>query len=280
MPQPCPPARRILITGCSSGIGLDAARSLTARGLAVYATCRRPEDCDRLRAEGLDSFPLDYADPASLDAAMVQVAARGGLDALYNNGAWALPGAVEDLPRDGLRAIFEATLFGWHALTRRVIPLMRAQGHGRIVNCSSVLGIVPAKWRGAYVSTKYALEGLTDVLRLEMADAPIRVILIQPGPIATEIRRNSRRPFETWIDWQSAARAAEYRSTLLARLYDEPPRPTPGELPPSAVTRVLIRALEAPHPRARYRVTWPTFAAETMRRLLPVTWRDRVCARG
>ncbi|WP_216670994.1 SDR family NAD(P)-dependent oxidoreductase [Mangrovicoccus sp. HB161399] len=271
---------RILITGCSSGIGLDAARTLHARGWTVYATCRSEADCDRLRAEGLDSFRLDYQDEASIASAMAEVEARGGLDALFNNGAFAIPGAVEDLPRGALREIYEANLFGWHDLTARVIPLMRAQGRGRIVNCSSILGFVPAKWRGAYVSTKHALEGLTDVLRLEMADTPVQVILIQPGPIATEIRRNSRAPFERWIDWEASPRAAQYRSSLLKRLYVEPPAPTPGELGPEAVTKALIHALESPRPRAKYRVTWPTRAAWAFRRLLPIRVLDKLCAKG
>lgn len=271
--------RRILITGCSSGIGFDAARTLQDRGWQVYATCRREQDCARLRNLGLDSFGLDYADPASIGAAMDMVQARGGLDALYNNGAFALPGALEDIPRDGLRAIFEANVFGYHDLTNRVIPLMRAQGHGRIINCSSVLGILPAKWKGAYVATKYALEGLTDVLRLEMADTPIHVTLLQPGPIRTEIRRNSQRPFETYVDWENSARAAEYRASLLDRLYVDNPEPDAFERPPSAVTAQLIRALEAPAPRRRYKVTAPTYFAAAIRRALPWPVIDRMLAR-
>jgi len=182
--------KSVLITGCSSGIGLDAARGLSARGWRVFATCRKPADSARLIAEGLESFLLDHDDEASIAGAVAEVTARTGgtLDALFNNGAFACPGAVEDLPRGALRAIFETNLFGPHDLTRQIIPLMRAQGHGRIVNCSSVLGLVGAKWRGAYVATKFAMEGLTDVLRLEMADTNIKVILIEPGPIGTRIR--------------------------------------------------------------------------------------------
>lgn len=277
-PAPSSAPRRVLITGCSSGIGLDAAQTLHRRGWTVYATCRKEQDCQRLRALGLDSFVLDYADPDSLSTAMDTVIARGGLDALYNNGAFALPGALEDIPRDGLRAIFETNLFGYHDLTNRVIPLMRAQGHGRIVNCSSVLGILPAKWKGAYVATKYALEGLTDVLRLEMADTPIHVVLLQPGPIRTAIRHKSQAPFETYVDWEHSARAAEYRGSLLHRLYAENPGPDPFERPPSAVTAQLIRALEASQPRRRYKVTIPTHIAEALRRSLPWPMLDRMLA--
>jgi NAD(P)-dependent dehydrogenase (short-subunit alcohol dehydrogenase family) len=272
--------RSILITGCSSGIGYDAAHGLKARGWRVFATCRQEADCQRLRDEGLESFRLDYADETSIEAAVAEVTSRTGgrLDALYNNGAFACPGAVEDLPRGALRAIFETNLFGYHDLTRRVIPLMRAQGHGRIINCSSVLGLVALKWRGAYVATKFAMEGLTDVLRIEMADTGIKVILIEPGPIGTAIREKAIPHFERWIDWQNSARAAEYAS-LRGRLYKAGP-PDRWQLPASAVTAKLIHALESPRPRPRYFVTLPTHLMGSLRRLLPTRLLDWVIAKG
>ncbi|MFT4151609.1 MAG: SDR family NAD(P)-dependent oxidoreductase [Paracoccaceae bacterium] len=272
--------KSVLVTGCSSGIGLDAARGLHARGWRVFATCRQEADCDRLRSEGLESFRLDYADEDSIAEAVDQALSRTGgtLDALYNNGAFACPGAVEDLPRGALREIFEVNLFGCHDLTRRVIPAMRAQGHGRIVNCSSVLGLVGVKWRGAYVATKFAIEGLTDVLRLEMKGTGIDVILIEPGPIGTNIRVNSIPHFEKWVDWQQSARAEEYRG-LLHRLY-ESTGPDRFQLGPSAVTARLIHALESPHPRARYYVTLPTHFSGLLRRILPTRMLDWVVARG
>ena len=262
--------RTILITGCSSGIGYDAAHAMKARGWRVLATCRAEADCERLRAEGLESFRLDYTDEASIEAA---VARLDRLDALFNNGAYACPGLTEDLPRGALREIFETNLFGYHDLTRRVIPLMRKQGHGRIVQCSSVLGIVGAEWRGAYVSTKFALEGLTDVMRLEMRGTGIDLILIEPGPIGTRIRQNSIPHFERWIDWKNAARSADY-AKLLGRLYGEKTGPDRFELTPAAVTKALIHAVEARRPRARYYVTIPTHIAGIARRLLPTRWLD------
>lgn len=273
--------RSVLITGCSSGIGLDAARTLHRRGWRVFATCRQEADCARLRSEGLESFALDYADEASIAAALAETLSRTGgtLDALYNNGAFACPGAVEDLPRGALREIFETNLFGYHDLTRRVIPVMRAQGHGRIINCSSVLGIVGAKWRGAYVSTKFAIEGLTDVLRFEMAGTGIDVILIEPGPIGTEIRAKAIPHFEKWIDWENSARREEY-SALRGRLYGVKTKPDAFELPPSAVTKKLIHALEARRPRARYYVTVPTHFAGIARRLLPTRALDLLVGKG
>ena len=274
-------AKSILITGCSSGIGLDAARGLKARGWRVFATCRQEADCETLRAEGFESFTLDYGDPASVAAAVDEVTARtdGRLDALYNNGAFACPGAVEDLPRGALSAIFEVNLFGYHDLTCRIIPIMRRQGHGRIINCSSVLGLVGLKWRGAYVATKFAMEGMTDVLRLEIRGSGIDIILIEPGPITSRIRENSIPHFEKWIDWENSARAEEYRS-LLDRLYKTKDKPDKFELPPSAVTEKLIRALESPRPKARYYVTTPTRIAGTLRRILPVRALDWVMSRN
>ncbi len=275
-------SRSILITGCSSGIGADAARTLRDRGWRVFATCRRQSDCDRLAREGFDSFVIDYEDPDSIATGAARAIDLGGgqLDALFNNGAHAIPGAVEDLPPEALSAILQANLVGWHDLTRRVIPVMRAQGHGRIVNNSSVLGMIALKWRGAYVASKFALEGLTDTLRLEMRDTPIDVVLIEPGPIATRFRANAARQFERWIDWENSARAEQYRTTLRRRLYESGKGSDRFELPASAVTAALIRALEARRPRPRYFVTVPTRAMGLARRMLPGRLLDALLARG
>ena len=274
-------AKTILITGCSSGIGYDAAHGMAARGWRVFATCRKAVDCARLQDEGLESLPLDYEDEMSLRAGLAEVLNRTGgtLDALFNNGAYAIPGAVEDMPRDALRAIFEANLFGPHALTRAVIPVMRAQGHGRIVNCSSVLGFVVLPWRGAYTATKFALEGLTDTLRLEMQNTGIEVILIEPGPVTSKIRQNSVPHFEKWVDWENSARAEQYQNALRPRLYEHR-GPGKFELPPSAVTAKLIHALESRRPRPRYYVTAPTHLMGVLKRLLPTRALDWVISRG
>ncbi|TNF22918.1 MAG: SDR family NAD(P)-dependent oxidoreductase [Rhodobacteraceae bacterium] len=273
--------KSILITGCSSGIGHDAAFGLQRRGWRVFASCRREEDCERLRAEGFESPRIDYADAETIRSGLARVleATGGTLDALYNNGAFASPGAVEDLPRGALQAIFETNVFGVHDLTQQVIPVMRAQGHGRIVNCSSVLGLVAVPWRGAYVASKFALEGLTDTLRLEMRDTPIKVILLEPGPVTSRIRQNAIPHFERWIDWESSPRAAQYRSGLRKRLYAER-GPDRFELPPSAVTEKLWQALEDPSPRARYFVTAPTHVFGTLRRILPTALLDWLLAKG
>ena len=272
--------KSILITGCSSGIGLACAHGMRARGWREYASCRKAEDCARLRAEGFDAPLIDYTDEASIAAGLAEVleATGGTLDALFNNGAHGLPGAVEDLPTDALRAIFEANFFGWHSLTRAVLPVMRAQGTGRIVQCSSVLGFVTMPWRGAYNATKFALEGLTDTLRIEMHGTDIQIALIEPGPVTSDIRVNSIPHFERWIKWEASPRAEQYRDRLLPRLY-ESSGPDQFELPPEAVLKRLIHAVEAPRAKPRYYVTTPTYFAGVLRRLLPTRALDWVMRR-
>ncbi len=272
--------KAILITGCSSGIGLDAAHGMRARGWRVFASCRQQRDCDRLRAQGFESPRIDYQDADSIKAGLAEVvAATGGtLDALFNNGAHGLPGAVEDVPTDGLRHIFEANVFGWHELTRQVIPVMREQGHGRIVQCSSVLGLVAFPWRGAYVATKYAIEGLSDTLRLELRGTGIRVILIEPGPITSKLREKAIPVFERFIDWENSALREKYEESLLKRLY-ESSGPDTFELPASAVTAKLAHAVEARRPKPRYYVTTPTYIAGYLRRILPTAAIDRILSR-
>ncbi len=272
--------RTILITGCSSGIGLDAARGIRARGWRVFASCRQQRDCDRLRAEGFESPRIDYTDPASIDAGLAQVleATGGTLDALFNNGAHGLPGAVEDLPTDALRAIFETNFFGWHELTRKVIPVMRTQGHGRIVQNSSILGFVTMPWRGAYVATKYALEGLTDTLRVELQGSGIHIVLIEPGPVTSKIREKSIPHFERFINWQASPLRERYEQRLLKRLYHSS-GPDRFELPASAVTARLAHACEARRPRPRYYVTTPTHVAGLLRRVLSTRAIDRILLR-
>ncbi|EDZ45714.1 SDR family NAD(P)-dependent oxidoreductase [Leisingera daeponensis] len=272
--------KSILITGCSSGIGLDAARGMRERGWRVFASCRQQRDCDRMRAEGFESPRIDYTDPASIESGLAEVlAATGGtLDALFNNGAHGLPGAVEDLPTDALRTIFEANFFGWHELTRQVIPVMRAQGHGRIVQNSSILGFVSFPWRGAYVATKYALEGLTDTLRVELQGSGIHMVLIEPGPVTSKIREKSIPYFERFINWKASPLRELYEKRLLKRLY-ESSGPDRFELPPSAVTAKLAHACESRRPRPRYYVTAPTHIAGVLRRILSTRAIDRILVR-
>ena len=273
--------KSILITGCSSGIGYDVAHTLKNRGWQVFATCRKEQDCARLRDEGLESFVLDQSDATSMTDALAECLKRTGgtLDALFNNAAFGTPGAVEDLPTDALREIFETNLFGYHALTRKVLPIMRAQGHGRIINNSSVLGFAAMRWRGAYNATKFAMEGLTDTLRIEMRGTGIHIILVEPGPVTSDIRVKSIPHFEKWIDWENSPRREQYEQTLIPRLYKSSGKPDPFELPASAVSKKLIHALESPRPRPRYYVTTPTHVIGFLRRILPTRALDWVLAK-
>lgn len=273
--------KTILITGCSSGIGYDAAHGMRDAGWRVFASCRRQADCDRLAAEGFESPRMDYTDPASIKAGLAEVlAATGGtLDALFNNGAFGTPGAMEDVPRGALEANFQANVFGVHDLTTLVIPVMRAQGHGRIVQHSSVLGLVVMRWRGVYNATKFALEGLTDTLRLEMADTDIKIITMNTGPVTSDIRKKSIPHFEKWIDWENSPRRDQYERSLRKRLYEDS-GPDKFELPASAVTAKLLTALTHPNPKPRYYVTTPTYLMGFLRRILTTRALDRILRKG
>ncbi|AUQ55747.1 SDR family NAD(P)-dependent oxidoreductase [Phaeobacter inhibens] len=272
--------KTILMTGCSSGIGLDAAHGMRERGWTVFASCRQRVDCDRLRAQGFISPLMDYTNDETLRSGLDEVLEHTGgtLDVLFNNGAHGLPGAVEDVSTDGLRSIFESNVFGWHELTRNVIPVMRAQGHGRIVQNSSILGFVSFPWRGAYVATKHAIEGLTDTMRVELRDSGIRVILIEPGPVTSKIREKAIPHFEKYVDWENSALRDRYETSLLKRLY-ESTGPDRFELPASAVTVKLVHACESRRPHPRYYVTVPTHVGGVLKRILTTRAIDRILAR-
>jgi NAD(P)-dependent dehydrogenase (short-subunit alcohol dehydrogenase family) len=273
------PARTVLITGCSSGIGYHTAIGLQQRGYRVFATARQMADVERLHADGLESLQLDLDDSASIRAAVDTVLARTGgtLYALFNNGAYGQPGAVEDLSRDMLRRLFETNLFGWLELTNLLIPVMRRQGEGRIIQNSSLLGYVALKYRGAYNASKYALEGLTDTLRLELRGSNIFVSLIEPGPIASNFRDNAYRHFKQNIRVEGSAHQAVYEK-LAARLRTVGPV-QPFTLPPQAVLKKVILALESRKPRARYPVTVPAHVLSWLRRILPVFILDWLLAK-
>ncbi len=272
-------AKSILITGCSSGIGLHVALGLQQRGYRVFATARKLEDVSRLREQGLTALQLDLDDSASINAAVEEVlAATGGtLYALFNNGAYGQPGAVEDLSRETLRAQFETNLFGTHELTCRVIPVMRAQGEGRIIQNSSLLGIVSLPFRGAYNASKHALEGLTDTLRLELYGSGIHVCLVEPGPILSRFRANAFAAYLRNIDRRRSHFHAVYAG-IEARLTKEGPA-APFTLPPEAVLQKVLHALESPRPRSHYPVTFPTYLFDACRRLLPKRALDWVLRR-
>ncbi|MCH2055550.1 MAG: SDR family oxidoreductase [Thalassotalea sp.] len=272
--------KSILITGCSSGIGLDAALTLRARGYLVIATARKEEDVVKLQVRGLTACQLDVTDSQSIsDAIAFSLEQTGGtLDFLFNNGAYGQTGALEDLPTDALRAQFETNVFGQHELTRQVLPIMLQQGHGRIIQCSSVLGFVSMAYRGAYNASKYALEGLSDTLRLELKSTNIDVSLIEPGPINTEFRANALVAFKENIDMDVSRHKASYQQQI-DRLSSEKSGAV-FTLEPIDVTKALIHAIESKKPKIRYRVTVPTVLFAIFKRLLPSRWLDALLSRG
>ncbi len=275
-------SKSILITGCSSGIGYDAAHFMREKGWRVFASCRQEKDCERLRSEGFESPRIDYADNKSIHSGLKETLKVTGdrLDAVFNNGAYASSGFVEDTPRGALAEMFETNVFGVHELTRLTIPVMRAQGYGRIIQCSSVLGFAPARARGAYVSSKHALEGLTDVMRLELERDPINLILIEPGPITSNIRVNAQKHFEKWIDWRNSPHRHFYEKTIRPRLYATGKKKGRFELPAQAVSEKLFHALTVKNPKARYYVTTPTYIAALAKRFLPNRLQDKLFLRS
>lgn len=271
--------KSILITGCSSGIGYCTAHGLQKRGYRVFATARRQESVEMLLTEGLESFQLDLNDSGSIQRAVEETLKRsnGELYALFNNGGYGLPGAVEDLSREALRTQFETNLFGWMELTNLILPTMRRQGYGRIIQNSSVLGFAAMPFRGAYNASKYAVEGWSDTLRLELRGSGIFVSLIEPGPIATRFRANAMKAFERYIDIEHSVHRQKYL-TVQNRLNKEGPA-APFTLPPEAVLEKVTRALEAAKPDARYYVTFPTHLFGFLKRTLPVSILDKILAK-
>lgn len=268
--------RNIIITGCSSGIGAYCAEALHSQGWRVFATARKDADIAALKAQGMEAHYLDYTEPQSIAVLADEVLRQtdGKLDALFNNGAYAQPGAIEDLPVEALRQQFEANFFGWHDLTRRVVPVMRRQGHGRIVHCSSILGLVPMKWRGAYVASKFALEGLMLAQRMELEGSGIDVSLIEPGPIASRFTYNAASHARANIDMEASVHRELYQRQM-AKLEGGGTK-SKNKLGPEAVYAVLLHALEAPCPRPHYVVTRPAKLGSLARRLMPARWLYRM----
>ncbi|QFI36538.1 SDR family oxidoreductase [Moritella marina ATCC 15381] len=270
----------VLITGASTGIGYHGAVTLKAAGYRVFATARKPADVTALIAQGFESVQLDLSSTKSITAAVAHIVklTDGKIDVLFNNGAYGQPGAVEDLPTDALRKQFEANVFGWHELTTQIIPLMRANGRGRIIQNSSVLGLVAMKYRGAYNASKFAIEGLTDTLRLELRDSPIKVSLIEPGPIVSQFRANALSAFQEHIDIENSVHAKDYQQQI-SRLAKKDVS-NQFTLGPEAVTKALIHAIESNRPKVRYYVTFPTYLFALLKRILPFRVLDGILAKS
>lgn len=271
----------ILITGCSTGIGLASACALRARGWRVLATARRPEDLERLEREhGLEALSLELKDEGSIARCADEALRRtdGKLNALYNNAAYGVIGAMEDIPASVLRDQLEVNVVAAHELTRRIVPAMRRMGRGRIVMCSSVLGLVSGPYRGAYCASKYALEALSDALRLELKPAGIHVSLLEPGPIESHFLATTLSTFTSQVDVERSPHREAYERKL-SDMQSGKARSGPFKLGPDAVVAKLIEALESPRPRARYRIGLMTKGASVMKRLMPDTLLDRIVGR-
>ena len=273
--------KSILITGCSSGLGFDAAVTLHDQGWQVLATCRQARDVEKLRTMGLTSYVLDYADQNSVEDGAKQALdlTDGKLFALYNNGAFASPGAIEDLPREAMRDIFETNVFGQFELARLLLPAMKTNGRGRIINNSSVLGYVVRPYNGAYSGTKFAMEALTDAMRMENRESPIEIILIEPGPIPSRIRVNSRSHFSKHVDWENSAFRSTYEDIVRPAIFDQDNAPSRLERPVSHATDVLIRALTDKRPQPRYHATLVPSIVLTLRRFMTTRMMDAILGR-
>jgi len=272
--------KSVLITGCSSGIGECVALGLHLRGYRVFATARNLDDCASLVAAGIECLVLDYSDSNSIKAAIEQVLEKtqGQLYGLFNNGAYGQPGACEDLSRDAIREQFEANVFGWMELTNLVIPTMRAQGYGRIIQNSSVLGFAAMSMRGAYNASKFAIEGFSDTMRLELTGSGIFVSLIEPGPIESQFRANAYKSFKKHIDVDSSVHRERYHQ--MVERFEATGNVQPFTLPPSAVLKRVVHALESNRPKIRYPVTFPTYLFGWLKRIMSHRMLDRILHRA
>jgi NAD(P)-dependent dehydrogenase (short-subunit alcohol dehydrogenase family) len=277
--------KTVLVTGCSTGIGRCVAYGLRDKGYMVYPTARRQDDLQALIDDGFEAIALDYSDSDSVERAFNELMqkASGELYAVFHNGAYGQPGAVEDLTRKALEAQFACNVFGWHQLNNLILPIMRQQGYGRIVINSSVLGIIALPMRGAYNASKFALEGLFDTLRLELKNTGIFVSIIEPGPIATEFRANAKKAFEEHIYNNKVILAnsahRQYYEKTIKRLAHKG-KVDPFTLPPESVLKRVEHALISAKPKIRYPVTVPTYVFSFLKRVLPHRSLDWILLRS
>ena len=270
--------RTVLITGCSSGIGLCLSHGLRSAGYHVFATARKEEDVTKLKKLGFDAFLLDLASSDSIKTAIYEIYQKtDSLYALINNGAYGQAGALEDISREALEKQFQANVFGWHELTNLVLPSMKARNMGRVIYISSVLGFVAMPFRGPYVASKFAIEGLVDTLRLELNQTKIKLSLIQPGPIESKFRHNALLAFKENVDSSNSDYKREYR-TMIERLNSD--KNVQFTLGPESVLRCVLHALESRAPKNHYRVTFPTKLFAFLCRILPSSWMDNILSRA
>ncbi len=267
--------KTVLVTGCSSGIGLATARTLRDHGWNVRPTARRKEHLEQLRSEGFTPLELDVSDSAAVQRAADDVLRgfNGQLGALVNNAGFGQPGAMEDLTREAMRYQFEVNFFGLQELTNRFIPVFRKQGYGRIVNISSVVGRISLPFMGIYSASKHAVEAVSDAMRIELLGSGISVSIIEPGPINTRFRDNSLDRARSQLDKVKS----HFQERYLKQVMDTNRRrglTAPFAKTPEAVALKILHALESPNPRRRYPVTFPAYLGEIARRFFPDSIQD------
>lgn len=263
-------SKSILITGCSSGIGLVTAEILKKRGYRVIASARKPEDVAKLKTMGFECVQLDLTDPSSIKQAVDETLALTGgtLDALFNNAGFLQAGAIEDLTPDLNRSQFETNVFGPMELTRHIVPIMRQQGHGRIIQNSSILGVITLPYYGAYNASKFALEGFSNTLRQELRGTNIYVSIINPGPIVSELRAKAYQTYQSTLATKNTTHQEAYQQMEKSYFKSSKKRDRLAK-GPEAVTKKVIHALENPHPKAHYYVGVPAQVMAFLRRVLP-----------
>lgn len=262
-------SRAVLITGCSTGIGRAAAERLVAKGWPVYATARRLETIKDLADAGCHTLALDVCDDASMEAAVREVEqAEGAVFALVNNAGYGQEGAVEEVPMEDVRRVFETNVFGLSRLTQLVLPGMRKQGAGRIVNVSSMGGKISIPGGGYYHATKHAVEAISDTLRFEVRRFGVHVSVVEPGTIKTAFGDTATKSVEHLRDPQSAY--ASFNEVLVQKINDA----YEGKLarfaaPPDAAAKAIEKAITSKRPRTRYRVTVAARVMLATRKLTP-----------
>lgn len=269
----------VFVTGCSSGIGYAIAQHLAKHPtLHVIASCRKPHDVHRLQQEGIECISLDLDDSDSIAAAVSYLKQHAiPLYALVNNAAYGQPGAVEDLRRDVITAQFETNVFGTMELTNSLLPLLRQRDDARVIQISSILGFVCARYRGAYNASKYALEALTDTMRLELSHSTIAFSLIEPGPIESAFRANAYEKFKQHVQNGNSVYEDQYNAVVsrLGRAEN-----SKGTLPASVVADTVIHALTVRRPKIRYRICRVTKLAAIAKRIMPARLMDWFILRG
>ncbi len=268
--------RSVLVTGCSSGIGLATAELLRSKGWTVFPTARKVEDLDMLEAKGFTAIQLDVASSVSIEAAVDQVLFTndGQLGAVVNNAGFGMPGAIQDLSRDAMRNQFEINLFGLQELTNRLIPVFRNQGCGRIVNISSVVGRIALPFMGIYSASKFALEAVSDAQRIELLPDSISVSIVEPGPIRTRFSTNCAGQGEKGLDAGNSRFGSAYKQYFKKRR-DGGMSEDRFRLPPEAVAKKILHALESPRPKIRYCVTIPAYLGSWAAHFVPAGLIDR-----